>query len=360
MSSLKKTISINPNHFTYSGGNKTRKKHGNHEGKGKEIKVKNQKKEILKKLREQQQKNINTLFQPMENSTNLISSSSSPQSDFAQSVDFLSTLEKTHAINHPNHPNHQNPKNYTFKRNHTETILPLFNTNTESPYEINIDTMIEEKPEIVLHKAEQPLWGCLKNGKLQTYRTWKSQTQKQTPITFTPTILVNDHSTPTTPISNNTPSYNTSPMTSSMTPISTPPINPSQYASPLQIERIKRVSEMKQMMEKQLQQPKKKSLKRRKTIRRTFHTGKSKTKPIISVLVSNKTIRKNITTKANLLKQKPISEIRSFLIKKGLIKIGSSAPNDVLRKMYESIILTGDVTNHNPENLLYNYLGGGT
>jgi hypothetical protein len=79
--------------------------------------------------------------------------------------------------------------------------------------------------------------------------------------------------------------------------------------------------------------------------------------PKISVLVSNKTIRNNITTKSQLLKQVPIQEIKKYLIKKGFIRIGSIAPNDVLRKMYEtSILMCGEIQNHNPDNLLYNYL----
>jgi hypothetical protein len=124
-------------------------------------------------------------------------------------------------------------------------------------------------------------------------------------------------------------------------------------------EKIKIMSEIKQKMQKidSFEKNKnKKSPKRRKTVRRTFHIGKSKTAPKISVLVTNKAIRKNVTTKATLLKQTPIGEIRKYLIKKGLIKLGSSAPNDVLRKMYESVALIGgDINNHNPENLLYNY-----
>ena len=59
----------------------------------------------------------------------------------------------------------------------------------------------------------------------------------------------------------------------------------------------------------------------------------------------------------HLLKQETIHNIRKFLIKKGFIRVGSTAPNDVLRQMYESVFLIGgDVYNHNPDNLLYNYL----
>jgi hypothetical protein len=43
-------------------------------------------------------------------------------------------------------------------------------------------------------------------------------------------------------------------------------------------------------------------------------------------------------------------------LKTGFIKVGSAAPSDVLRKIYESIkLIDGDVKNHNPDNLLYNF-----
>ena len=59
----------------------------------------------------------------------------------------------------------------------------------------------------------------------------------------------------------------------------------------------------------------------------------------------------------HLLKQTPLEEVRKYLIKKGLIKIGSTAPNDILRQMFEnSILIGGELTNHNTENLLFNYM----
>jgi hypothetical protein len=96
--------------------------------------------------------------------------------------------------------------------------------------------------------------------------------------------------------------------------------------------------------------------KRKKTIRRKFSIGHSKKNLNIGVLISNKTIRNQIISKKQLLKQTPITEVKQFLLNKGLIKIGSVAPNDVLRKMYESAsLICGDVQNHNNDILLHNY-----
>ena len=100
--------------------------------------------------------------------------------------------------------------------------------------------------------------------------------------------------------------------------------------------------------------------KRKKTIKRTFRVGRSKYYSKIGVLINNKTIRDECSTKKHLLKQTTLGEIKRFLVKKGLIKVGSNAPNDVLRKMYESVnMICGDVQNHNTDILLHNYFNDG-
>jgi hypothetical protein len=48
--------------------------------------------------------------------------------------------------------------------------------------------------------------------------------------------------------------------------------------------------------------------------------------------------------------------VKRYLVKNGFIKIGSIAPNDVLRKMYETASLVcGEIHNYSPENLVYNF-----
>jgi hypothetical protein len=94
-----------------------------------------------------------------------------------------------------------------------------------------------------------------------------------------------------------------------------------------------------------------------KILKRTYKIGKSDSERKISVLVSNKTIRHNASNKNITLKKTPINDVRRYLVKQGLVKVGTTAPPDVLRKMYESAsMVCGDVTNHNPETLLYNFI----
>ena len=45
------------------------------------------------------------------------------------------------------------------------------------------------------------------------------------------------------------------------------------------------------------------------------------------------------------MKKKDINEIKKYLYDHGFIKVGSVAPTNVLRQMYESSMLTGDLTN---------------
>ena len=51
-----------------------------------------------------------------------------------------------------------------------------------------------------------------------------------------------------------------------------------------------------------------------------------------------------------------MANIKKYLRKHNLIKIGSIAPDDVLRNIYERSYLSGDVYNKNPDMLIHNFL----
>ena len=99
---------------------------------------------------------------------------------------------------------------------------------------------------------------------------------------------------------------------------------------------------------------------RRKTIKRTikqkYTVGKSGDKRKISVLVKNMKTRKRVQEAKKKLKSENLLEIKRFLKERGLLKSGSSAPNDVLRAMYESAMLAGDIHNLNIGTKIHNYL----
>ncbi len=92
----------------------------------------------------------------------------------------------------------------------------------------------------------------------------------------------------------------------------------------------------------------------RKTKKSTFKLGRHGQK--ISVLIKNNSTRRKIMKEHGILKQKPMSEVKKYLYDKNLIKIGSTAPNEVLRTLYEQTILAGDINNINTDIALHNFV----
>lgn len=337
----RKTIQINPELFMLpSGGGRTRKKNPKNESD--KIRVRNTaaekkpknvsilKRNILKMIRNHQYDKKKKEVEPGLELDKItpIPIISSFETDFDNSLKFLSSLatdvEKQKQIYNHNH-NHNQNQNQTIRRYPT-TDLPT------------------------------PKYGCLKNGSLPTYRSWINQTQRnrpeinsiQNPIPVQkPITIINNATIPT--ISSNI----AVPTISSNIPI---PITSNLDQKIKEISRISQFEKQNQREKKMGTFPKFRVPKQKKTIRRTYFIGKSRVHPKVSVLVSNKTIRANTTLKKQALKNVPIAEVRKYLLKHGFIKVGTNSPNDVLREMYENAkLICGEVKNHNPENLLYNY-----
>jgi len=94
----------------------------------------------------------------------------------------------------------------------------------------------------------------------------------------------------------------------------------------------------------------------KKTIKRKYTLGKSKLKRMVSVLLKDQNTRKKIVNAQKDLKQHAITDVKKYLKTHHLIKVGTHAPNDVIRKLYESAMLAGEITNSNTETLLHNFM----
>jgi hypothetical protein len=361
----KRTIQINPELFKIPTKEKKVKARQPIKMKNAPKKNKTIRNQIMKMIRSKQQEKYTHLFDEDKDRTALkaeIAPADEFKKDFKESIDYLSNLAKRESEKVPKNYNNHTLRNFSHSTPSFTTVLPLLNTSENvsldlpnvfdivNPPSVSTSTIALNKnsptppspsftptlqtgfplglPKIKSNPLlPPPPYGVLKvGGTKPTYRTWHNQTLKNTG-------------------------------------------GGEIKGNPNSLDNLRRASELKQKMaiqkreqeEKEKKNQKKKQklrqLKQKKIYKRTYRVGRSKTQPKIGVLISNKTIRSNISTKTQLLKQEPIQDIKKFLIKKGLIKVGTPTPNDILRKMYESVVLIcGEVQNHNPENLLYNFI----
>jgi len=92
----------------------------------------------------------------------------------------------------------------------------------------------------------------------------------------------------------------------------------------------------------------------KKTIKKKYTLGKSQIKRQVGILLKDHKTRKKILSAQKDLRSKPIIEIKQKLREANLLRVGSNAPNDVIKKIYESAMLTGEIINENPDVLLHN------
>jgi hypothetical protein len=106
----------------------------------------------------------------------------------------------------------------------------------------------------------------------------------------------------------------------------------------------------------QISQPTKIKNKIRQTITKKYKLGRTPGSNVVSVLIKNNETRRQVQQEHGVLRRESIVEVRKYLHDHGLLKVGSDAPPDVLRNMYETAKLTGDVNNVNKHVLLHNFI----
>jgi hypothetical protein len=354
-----KKISIDLEHFKISNSGGTRKKKKT-DGESTPIQVRQprtprdrttKRHSLLKFLRKHQEKNYQKLAED-ESYTHAMEHQE-VKNELDDTLSYLMNLvEKENKEHKGNSYTSTTVPNYTLK--HTPSTSPLHENRRHSFTNENVSM---EFPVVVpAHTAPvmqlNPQYGCLKQGNLPTYRNYMQKQQQPRPPFYE---------------SSNVPSYEgvLSRHDNISEPLNTNPERDVDHrsggfgrsdvgADTLSFENATSEFSMNPIDPSKV---KLKYMRQKRTNSRTFKLGKSKNQPKVGVLISNRTIRKGITNQGFLLKQTPMHEIRKFLEKRGLVKVGTAAPNEVLRKMYESTkMMCGEVYNHNSETLLHNFI----
>lgn len=340
----KKILSIDPNMFAFSN-NTTRKKRDKPTVESK-IKMKTalkpannsslKKRSIINMMRKHQESQYKEKFNDPTKYTSMQTETSAFQSDFDNATSYFKNLQESITKSSV-------PKNHTLKQTPSLSPIVIHPTHLPALHDVTANmhpSSTQPSAKINTQILPAPSYGCLKNGTLPTFRSLMNQTRKHIPpsnIGGAPNQ--NSHSLQNAAISDEKS-------------LSVKPTMPDLTKAAIQSNQIR--GKLENM---NLNRIKPKRMKRKKTIRRTYKIGRSKIMPKVSVLVSNKTIRNQISTKSHLIKQTPIHDIRKYLVKHGFIRVGAITPNDVLRKMYETaMLMCGEIQNHNPDNLLYNFL----
>jgi len=178
-------------------------------------------------------------------------------------------------------------------------------------------------------QEHEPVYGCLKGGTKPTYRAMNNQTQR---VYSTPSVQPYSSSQqPVQPHLSFRTSVSTPVQTQSQTPVANRSVSNSSDPPPIQVKQFLRET------------------------KKQYAIGKSSNKPNeIGILIKGAQAQKKTLEVMSNLKQQPLPKIKQFLHERGIIHRGSSAPPDLLRKMYESAVLAGEVTNVNRDTLLDN------
>jgi hypothetical protein len=383
-----KTISINPSLFSM-GGSKTKK---NREKKTKPtivplISPNVLKNKLLKRIKEHKQRETENLENnkrklplPEESIKNDIVKHelSSFSDEFSDSINYLQTLSKQKKVNDEkaNYERQRQKKKEQLERktvrNYHEPHVQ-HNVNLDLPEElmsrplivVNTDDMTTGGQSIQLHTktSDSIPYGILKGGSKPTYRDW-ARTQRnydvinpQAALTIQGIELNKEKNERENRLNNLREKLKQKQIEETITKHDDIMLTQNLIQKP--------TLENNQSVENIVSQPidnvggggdiiaTKKITK--KTIKRKYTLGKSKIKRTVSILVKDRGTRKIILGAQKDLKRKSINDVREYLRDHNLIKIGSNAPNDVLRKLYESAMLSGEITNSNSEILLHNF-----
>jgi hypothetical protein len=398
---MSKTIDINPALFKIGSSSGTKKNHN----KNKTPIVKPLispnilKNKLLKRIKEHKLKETNNLGGSNKKNLqeNNILNTDKPQlvdleaysDEFNDSINYLQTLS-TQKKKEDLHK--KTLKNYQYYNNSNTSAI---NVNIDLPDELKepLVAVSNEKFEVknstplsIKYNADNVVpYGILKGGLKPTYREWSrthknhtlpTQTNFQTSAIQVPKIslennnkeVVNSRELRLKALQEKIKQKQTENLNNVGATFSSNIITSVDFKEPLQIQspaiQIPAIQQpATQIQATQIQatqipaiqtQNLKKTIK--KTIIKKYTLGKQKSKNSVGILIKDRHTRKKVLDAHKALKSKPINDIKNKLREHNLIKVGSNAPNDIIRKIYEDSMLAGDIVNTNSDTLLHNFM----
>lgn len=129
-----------------------------------------------------------------------------------------------------------------------------------------------------------------------------------------------------------------------------------KFSTPIKDEdaaKVPLVGKRKKKLERLKRKMRTPSLTRKRRLKR-YTLGKRKGK--VGILIKSRKTRRKIKKEHDNLKKKKLADIKLYLKKHGLLKVGSNAPEKVMREIYETAVLSGDVYNKSGDVLYHNFM----
>lgn len=304
---IKKTIQINPELFTIGGKKRdSKKKKKKLNPFSAALKPNDVKKQLINRVKEAQKRKKEKLLHSKEEKNK----DDNFANEFTNTVNYLETVEKEKQKK-------KRKKRERKKRNKTMKVT-------------------EEALQSILKPA--PKYGILKNGKKPSYRQWQKTLKNKnedTKIKITDDIDRNNNTERQSKLDELKSSFD-------------------KIVSVIEPGEKDKKEENIELIEKKKKRRRRKHKTRK--VKRKLTLGKNLKRGVVGVLIKNRTMRKKIKNENLKLHTKSDTVVRRYLLKHNLMKVGSSAPEDILRKTYENSYLAGDIINKNADVLLHNYI----
>lgn len=159
--------------------------------------------------------------------------------------------------------------------------------------------------------------------------------------------------TPMTPM-NPMPSIPPKPQLSQVIPINDPPYSNLKYTSKPTYRQWLNLSTPPQ--EEQIQSEKPKDTRIEIETKTKFKVGKNKTMKRVGIFLKSNNLRRSVEDSKTKWKKTNLKTVKSYLKKNNLIRYGTTAPNELIRELYETTQMCGGVKNKNGKVLVDNFL----